>query len=148
MTYCKRCGANLKPAASQAVVSRARSGGAAWAVPAAVAAITLGGFALIFALVMVLVTRGIKLEEGWLVLIISSLLAILAIDWLLIRQLPGLLLGRTPATEEGGQPAEKRSLSEKPAPQLAAARREPASSVTEHTTRTFDLVYRERDTQR
>jgi hypothetical protein len=146
MSYCNRCGANLKPAANQTAQPQARSVGAAWAVSAAVGAITLGGFALIFALVMTLVSRGIKLEEGWLVLIIAALMTILVIDWLLIRQLPGLL-GRAQAAGETGQSKEKHSLSEKPVPQIAAPL-PPLSSVTDHTTRTFDPVYRERDTQR
>jgi hypothetical protein len=148
MSYCNRCGANLKPAAGQAVVQpQVRSVGAAWAVSAAVGAITLGGFALIFALVMTLVSRGIKLEEGWLALIIAALVTILLIDWLLIRQLPGLI-GRTQAAGETVPSKEKRKLSAEPVvPQLVAPR-EPAASVTDHTTRTFDPIYRERDTQR
>jgi hypothetical protein len=145
MSYCNRCGASLKPLANQSLLPPTRSVGAAWAVSAAVALITLGGFALIFALVMTLVTRGIDLKEGWLVLIFAALMAILAIDWLLIRQLPGLL-GRSQPLSESEKP-EKRKLSEKPLPQLAAPRT-PQSSVTDHTTRTFDPVYRERDTQR
>lgn len=149
MSYCNRCGAKLKPVSEQVAVPQpARSSvGAAWAISAAVAAITLGGFALIFSLVMVMVTRGIDLKEGGLALIFSALLVILAINWLFLRQLTRLT-GRSQAPDEAPAKPEKRKLSEKPSPvpQLAAPR-EPVSSVTEHTTRTFDPVYRERETK-
>ena len=144
-SYCNRCGANLKPISNQTAVPPAKSVGAAWAISAAVAAITLGGFAMIFGLVMALIDRGINLSEGGLALIFSALLVILTIDWLLIRQLTRFL-GKSQSSVDTERP-DKRSLSEKPLPQLAAPRA-PASSVTDHTTRTFEPVYRERDTPR
>jgi hypothetical protein len=147
MSYCNRCGASLRQLSNQAVTSHppVKSTGAAWAVSAAVALITLGGFALVFALVMAMITRGIDLHEGGLAVIVISLLVILTIDWLLIRQLPRLLGWFQPMEETGKD--EKRKMSEKPVAQIPAPR-EAASSVTDHTTRTFTPVYRERDTRR
>jgi zinc-ribbon domain len=145
MSYCNRCGANLRQVSKQAGVSPGRVVGAAWAISVAVAVITLGGFGLIFGLVMALITRGISLSEGGGFIIFFALLAILIIDWLLIRQLTRVL-GWSQATPDADR-AEKRKLSEKPVAQLAAPREPPASSVTDHTTRTFEPVYREPDTR-
>ncbi len=155
MSYCNRCGAKLKPVSEEvAVVSSSSppvrvSAGAAWAMAAAVAFITLGGFALIFSLVMVFVSRGLSIEEGRLAVIIISLLVILLVDWQLLRQFTRLTSGKAQAPDDAPVKPEKRKLSGKHSavpPQLAAPR-EPVGSVTENTTRTFEPVYRERETK-
>ena len=153
MSYCNRCGASLKALVGQAEdapVSRVNPTGAAWAISAAVAFITLGGFALVFALVMAMVTRGVPISDGPTAMIVFTLLAILVIDWLLIRQLPrllGLFHYKNEKEEPKKTERKKQELSGKSRPQIAAPF-EPASSVTDHTTRTFEPIYRERDTQR
>jgi hypothetical protein len=153
MSYCNRCGASLKTLVNQAddaPVQRVNATGAAWAISIAVAFITLGGFALIFAMVMALVTRGVPFTDGPTAMIVFSLLVILVVDWLLIRQLPRLLgLFQFKSEKEESKKTERKKpeLSAKPRPQIAA-QFEPSSSVTDHTTRTFEPVYRERDTQR
>ncbi|HJU56578.1 MAG TPA: hypothetical protein VJ715_18480 [Pyrinomonadaceae bacterium] len=155
MSYCNRCGAKLKPVSEEvAVVASSQpsvrvSAGAAWAMAAAVAFITLGGFALIFSLVMVFVSKGLSIEEGRLALIILSLLVILLVDWQLLRQFTRLTSGKAQAPDDAPAKPEKRRLSGKPSavpPQLTAPR-EPVGSVTENTTRTFEPVYRERETK-
>jgi hypothetical protein len=155
MSYCNRCGAKLKPVSEElAVVSSSppvkASAGAAWAMAAAVALITIVGFGLAFSLVMVFVERGLTLDEGRLAVVMATLVSVLLVDWLLLRQFTRLMSGKTQAKDDDA-PAkpEKRKLAEKPSaavPQLAAPR-EPVASVTEHTTRTFDTVYRERETK-
>lgn len=152
MSYCNRCGASLKAVANQedAPVSKVSSTGAAWAISAAVAFITLGGFALIFSLVMTIISRGRELNDHVTAMIIASLAVILVVDWLLIRQLPRLLnvfQAKTERDEAQKQERMKPELGVKSRPQIAA-QREPVSSVTDHTTRTFQPAYRERDTQR
>ncbi|HKQ51197.1 MAG TPA: hypothetical protein VJT74_02435, partial [Pyrinomonadaceae bacterium] len=75
------------------------------------------------------------------------LLGTLLIDWLLLRQFTRLTSGKAQAPDDAPSKPEKPRLSGKPSvvpPQLAAPR-EPVGSVTEHTTRTFDTVYRERE---
>lgn len=155
MSYCNRCGAKLKPVSEEIVpvVSSPPpvrvAAGAAWAMAAAVAFITLGGFALIFSLVMIFVSKGLSIDEGRLALIIISLLVILLVDWQLLRQFTRLTSGKAQAPDDAPAKPEKRQLSGKPSavpPQLAAPR-EPIGSVTENTTRTFDHVYRERETK-
>jgi hypothetical protein len=148
MSYCNRCGASLKQGSTQVEAAPARSVGAAWAISAAVAFITLGGFALIFSVIMALVSRGVDLKEGGGFLIFATLLVILAIDWLLIRQLPRLMgsSSKSQTPDDAAAKTEKRKPLEKPVAQLAASR-EPVSSVTDHTTRTFEPIYRERETK-
>jgi hypothetical protein len=119
--------------------------GAAWAISTAITLVTLGGFGMVFAVVMVLITNGINLSAGGMVLIFFSLLVILAIAWLLVRQL-SRVLSISQLSGDATQ-AQKPNLGERPGPQISAAR-EPVSSVTDHTTRTFEPIYRERDTQR
>ena len=150
MSYCNRCGASLKAVTNQqdAPVSKVSSTGAAWAISAAVAFITLGGFALMFSLVMTIISRGRELNDHVTAMIIASLAVILIVDWLLIRQLPRLLnLAQARSEKDETQKHKTLELGVKSRPQIAPSR-EPVSSVTDHTTRTFEPVYRERDTQR
>jgi hypothetical protein len=145
LSYCNRCGANLKPISNQSGVRPAKLVGVAWAISMAVALVTLGGFGMIFGLVMALITKGLNLSVGGLVLIFFSLLVILAIAWLLVRQLSRVL--DMPQLTGDAIQSNKPELSEKPMQQIGALC-EPASSVTEHTTRTFEPVHRERETPR
>ena len=145
LSYCKRCGANLKPISNQAGVPPPKLTGAAWAISMAVALVTLGGFGMIFGLVMALITRGLSLSAEGMVLIFFSSLVILAIDWLLVRQLSRVL--NLPQLSSDATQAKKPKLTEEAVRQIDAPR-EPVSSVTEHTTRTFEPIHRERETQR
>jgi hypothetical protein len=143
LSYCNRCGANLKPIESG--VPSAKLVSAAWAVSLAVTFVTLGGFGMIFGLVFALITRGMSLSAGGIGLIILSSLIILAIDWLLIRQLSRVL--NLPRTARKTATVSQPALNESP-PTLLAAPRQPVSSVTDRTTRTFEPVVRDRDAKR
>lgn len=145
LSYCNRCGANLKTVSNHVGVAPTKLVGAAWAISVAITLVTLGGFGMIFGLMMALITRGVNLSEGGMVLILFSLLGILGIDWLLVRQLSRML--GMPQLSGDAPAAQKPNLEEKPVQQISEAR-EPVSSVTDHTTRTFEPIYRERDTQR
>lgn len=142
LIYCNRCGANLKPLSDPSSVPPTKLVGAAWAISLAIALVTLGGFGMIHGLVMALITRGMSLSGGGMGLIFISSLIILAIDWLLVRQLSRVL--DMPRLSGDVTSAEKPG--EKSVPQIGAPR-EPVSSVTDHTTRTFEPVRRERETQ-
>jgi hypothetical protein len=121
----------------------ARINGAVGAIATTVVLVTLGGFGMIFGLIMALIKRGITMPEGGMALIALVLLIILGIDALLIRLLTRILhLG--PGVPGIVQP---KSLSE-PVMQRLAEPRQPASSVTDHTTRTLPPVYVERDEPR
>ena len=142
LSYCNRCGANLKPLSDPSSVPPTKLVGAAWAISLAIAIVTLGGFGMIFGLVMALITRGISLSAGGMGLIFLLSLIILAIDWLLVRQMSRVL--DMPRLSGDVTPAKKPS--DKSVPQIGAPR-EPVSSVTDHTTRTFEPIRRERETQ-
>jgi hypothetical protein len=142
LTYCNRCGANLK---NQFGVPTNRMTGAAWAISIAVMLVTLGGFGMIFSLVMTLISTNTAVPEGGMLVIFLSLLIILLIDWLLVRQL-SRVLDISQLAGAATQP-KKPKLPERPIQQIDAPG-EPAASVTEHTTRTFEPIHRGRDTQR
>lgn len=143
LSYCNRCGANLKPIESG--VPPAKIVSAAWAVSLAVAFVTLGGFGMIFGLVFALINRGMSLSAGGIGLVILSSLIILTIDWLLIRQLSRVL--NLPRAARETVTVSQPSLDED-SPTLLAAPHHPVSSVTDRTTRTFEPVVRDRDTKR
>jgi hypothetical protein len=111
----------------------------------AVALVTLGGFGMIFGLVMTLITRGINLSPGGMFWISFALLVILAIDWLLVRQLSHVL--DMPRLSANATQTKKPALDDQPLQQIGAPG-EPVSSVTEDTTRTFEPIHRQRETQR
>src|SRR5687767_7099762 len=143
LSYCNRCGANLKP--NESGVPPAKLVSAAWAVSLAVAFVTLGGFGMIFGLVFTLINRGMSLSGGGIGLVILSSLIILAIDWLLIRQLSRVL--DLPRAARETATVSQTALDED-SPTLLAAPHQPVSSITDRTTRTFEPLVRERDTKR
>lgn len=144
LSYCNRCGANLKPSAAQSAVAPSKLVGAAWAISIAVTLVTLIGFGMVFSVVMTLVERGINLSPGGMALVFFALFFVFIIAALLIRQLSRVLsIPQLPAAV----PVQKPNLVETSPAQIGVGR-VPASSVTDHTTRTLDPVYKERDTQR
>ena len=140
LVYCNRCGANLKPAATLASVPPAKLVGAAWAISVAIALITLGGFGMIFGLVMALITRGMSLSGGGMTMVVFSSLIILFIDWLLVRQL-SRVLDVAQISGEGKPPIKAADA----VVLKIGAPLEPLSSVTDNTTRVLDPVRRERE---
>lgn len=144
LAYCNRCGANLKPPSNQLGVAPGKLVGVTWAISVAVVVVTLGGFGMMFGLVMALINNGINLSGGGMVLIVFCLLIILAIASLLIRQL-SRVLDLAQLTGATTQP-QKPKLNIQPVQQIAAPR-EPVASVTEHTTRIFEPVRKEPDMQ-
>lgn len=146
LRYCPRCGANLSaPAPTDAPKNIV---GPIWAVSLAVTLITLAGLGLLFAFSIVVVTRGAPLWGSVLGLLMFFLLGVLGIDVLLIRQLSRLLdiYNRTDTQPHRDAQGNRNELNERGMPQLEAIR-EPPSSVTEHTTRTFEPIPRERQTR-
>ena len=118
-----------------------------WAISTAVVLVALAGFGLIFALAMTLITSGINLSGGGMALIVFFLSVVLAIVWLLTRQLARVLDIAKLLGEEVSASTSGPALSERPIPQISAAR-EPLASVTDSTTRTLQPIHKQRDTQR
>ena len=140
LSYCSRCGANLRPL--QPGVPPGKLVGASWAISIAVALVTLGGFGMMFSVIFALIASGMSLDRDGVALVVFGSLVILAIDWLLIRQLSKVLNLPRAADSQTRRPAVEETAPAQLPPH------QPGSSVTDHTTRTFEPIVSERDTQR
>lgn len=141
LPYCNRCGANLggmaAPQAAPAVISVTKP---TLIISLTLAVLTLGGFAGLIEGAKGLAPF-VKNNDPLIALIVMGMLTILTVDIFLIRQLSRVI---TLALSSTGQTKLKRSKAPN-APQLQqpnTARLQPAASVTEHTTRFFEPVYR------
>lgn len=147
LVYCPRCGANLASVARAQGVSPARLTGAAWALSLATALVTLGGLSFVFVFVLEALHRGMELPGGIFGLMVGLIAVVLAVASMLAYQLSRVV---TLFKDAGEAPTAKRKNEFKedapPAARLEAPR-EPASSVTDQTTRTFEPVPRERQTR-
>lgn len=147
LIYCNRCGANLRSPSNQSETP-AKMVGMTWAISTAVVLVTLGGFGLIFALAITIINRGINLSGGGMILIAIFLLVILVIAGLLTRQLSRVLdISELVSGAPPPRSALPTALTDKSIPQISSPR-EPVDSVTDHTTRTFEPIHKQRDTQR
>ena len=142
LQYCKRCGANLNPAASQASTGKPK--GLVWIVAFGIAmmmGIPMGGIAVVFDRMRPLQENGFPL---WfmMALAIASLLMMSVAMVLLSRLLAPVFKSYLQSSEtiDAKQP----KLSER-SPEQINAPRNVVSSVTEDTTRVFDPVHGERD---
>ena len=139
LNYCKRCGANLAPASS---APASRLAGLAWTIPLAIALITLGGLGMVFYIGLELVRKGADVPIQSALMLLVDVLVIVAIDWMLLRQLSRVIDIYRPT---GEQIYRKQSeLDGRQAAQIKAER-EPASFVTEQTTRVFESSPGERN---
>ena len=128
LSYCKRCGAKLGAARDD---SRPRVAGLVWAVSAAIAVVTLGGFLIVFGF---LIELGRDVTNMMLALLGLVLVVVLAIDYQLVRQLSRLLSFHLHG--EGGPRGEKLTAAAPPPAQLEA-HRQPAYGALDETTRTL-----------
>ena len=145
LVYCNRCGANLKPLTSQSGGPGSKLVGATWALSTAVVLVTLGGFGMMFGLVMALISNGVNLSGGGMVLIVFSLLIILAVASLLVRQLSRVL---DISQGSGDTTQQKQPQLSRPTVQQISSSPQPVPSVTEHTTHILEPIGKDRDTQR
>lgn len=132
LNYCNRCGARIeKTAATTPEMSSSQqnlSMGAGF--------VGLGGLGLTLGLIAILLKNNVVIEAV-VVLAMCFLATVFGISFLMIRQLSKII----------SQPANKQ-ISEKPNPATLGApntaqleeHREPARSVVENTTRTFDKI--------
>jgi hypothetical protein len=105
--------------------------------------LTLGGFAGLVggALALASVVHG---NDPLMAMIMFGMLTIMIVDIVLVRQL-SKLISASLSTGQPKQPKQGPAFSGPPTSQLPrpiTARLEPAPSVTEHTTRFFEPVYR------
>lgn len=145
LRYCPRCGANLNPVAEKEALPSLV--GPIWAVSVATTLVTLFGLGLVFALIMVLVTRDISIGGSVMLIVAFFLLVVMVIASLLVRQLSRLLnLYRKSSGEEMRENVSTGELGGRTVRQLEAVREQPPD-ITENTTRTFEPLPRERQTK-
>lgn len=142
LVYCNRCGARVAPDASPAAQGPPADKLAElmYVLATFTALVAVGGFVFVYYLAGKLMLLGFE-QSRILVTIFFCLAAAVGVSGMLVGQFSRVLT----AFLRSGKPEEAR------APELAGrntaqieAPREPASSVTDHTTRTFDAVRQER----
>jgi len=142
LPYCNYCGENLSGAKSDRII-RAPEVRPELLIAAMVFAFVFGLGAIT---VLIGVMKAVLHLEAWLILAFTLLtfLIMLSLEGVFIR----LLLRRKRGAEEAGDPV---LLSGQATRELDAAQArglpEPMPSVTEHTTRAFDPIYRERNSK-
>ena len=85
LSYCKRCGAKLGAGAPDA---RPKLAGLVWAVALAIAVVTAAGFAVVFGF---LIEYGTRVSNAVVLLLGLLLVAVIAVDYQLARQLARLV---------------------------------------------------------
>jgi len=140
LSYCNRCGANLRP-----LVTVAKPSGLIWVifVGLTLMALPFPAFIVIVQLMKELKSAGFPIEFIIAISVISLLTVFGAV--LLLSRLLSPLVKTYLQSGEADKPS-KLELSYKTPAQLEEAR-EPVSSVTENTTRIFEPVYREDNTR-
>jgi ABC-type nickel/cobalt efflux system permease component RcnA len=138
LSYCKRCGAKL--GAARGDDSRPRVAGLVWAVSTAIVLVTLVGFTVMLGFI---VEFGRDASNRMIGLVALLLVVVLAVDYLLVRQLSRLLSFHLHGGD-GRARAEQLRPAAQPSAQLEAPR-PPAYGDLEQTTRTLDPAPRERD---
>jgi hypothetical protein len=146
LSYCNRCGANLS--LSESLVSTDKPKGLGFVISLGLmmtTGVALGGLALALVFALEFFKKGFPIEAVT-ILAVLSLVMLFGTTALLSRQLSRLISVYLESGASAMRP-KKAKLSEAAAPLTAIdAPREPALSVTEHTTRTFDPKYLERKT--
>ncbi len=144
LPYCNRCGANLggmiAPQTEPPVINLTKP---TLIIGVTLAVLTLGGFAGLIEGAKELAPI-VRNSDPLIALIVLGMITILTVDVFLVRQLSRVI---TAALSSTVKPQVKRSkaIAAPSAPQLLrpnTARLESAPSVTEHTTRFFEPVYR------
>lgn len=141
LNYCNRCGASLS---AHAIVMNQKSSSdnltrAIFIHGAVVALITLFGFIALIKGATELAKNGFS-NDPVMLMLLMGMLTILVVDICLIRQMSRLV---SASIGTGSVARAKEIARPKQTSRQLNARPEPAASVTENTTRTFEPVYRE-----
>lgn len=135
LNYCKKCGANLGIQPPTEFKPRPiRATGLFWSV----ALVTIGGLGILMGSIIALAALGISREDVFIPIVTFGCFTVLAVAWMLVRQISRLIDRDTGAAQTG-----PRRIT---APPRLESRGEPERlpeapmgipSVTEHTTRRF-----------
>ena len=142
LTYCNRCGARVVSPG----LTKAQNDNLAQVVCVLAffsTTVTLGGLGIVYFLVRQLLLMGFE-QSRIVVVTFFCLLAVVGLAALLLTHMSRALnVFLHPGAGQGAEAAETPELTGRQTAQIEAPR-EPVSSVTDHTTRTFDPVYQER----
>jgi hypothetical protein len=138
LNYCNRCGANLN---STSNLPEQFSRPVSLTGPTvAIAVMVVVGIGIIFSSISNLARNGVHpVALTWMVIVGMAMIA--GVAALVIRQWSPLA-GGAKQQQETKAPRRKAVVDDAAPMQLPSMRPEPPSSVTDHTTRTFDPVYR------
>ena len=140
LSYCNRCGANLKP--SESLAPAGKPEGLIWMIGFGMTlmALPFPAFIIIFGMLKMLKDAGFPLSY----LMVLAIIALLTVFGAVLLLGSRVLTPLVKAYLQSGAPVEQKQpeLSARTPTQLEAAR-EPASSVTENTTRTLEPLLRE-----
>ncbi|HLL74567.1 MAG TPA: hypothetical protein VK421_04830 [Pyrinomonadaceae bacterium] len=146
LSYCKRCGAKLGAARDEA---RPKTAGLVWAVSLAIAFVTLCGFLIFFGF---MIEFGRDASNVMLALFGLLLVVVLAVDYLLARQLSRLISfhlrgGDVVRAEQLGPAAQPPAQLEAPRPPAFGELEQTTRTLGdfEQPTRTFDATVRDRE---
>ena len=146
LTYCNRCGARVASTALTQVQKNDKLAEVVYVLAAFASGVSLGGLAVVYFLVRQLVLAGFE-QSRIVVVTFFCLLAVVGLAALLIKQMSrtlGVLLHSGAGADDAqATAADAPKLADRQTAQIEAPR-EPVASVTDHTTQTFDSVYRER----
>lgn len=142
LNYCNRCGANLSALTAVPEIVQVNITKPALIIGTILAVFTLGGFGALIggALALSTVIHG---NDPLIAMIFFGMLTIMIVDIILVRQLSKLIS----ASIKSDSLASPKKLVAQPQtvpqlPRLTTAQLTPTPSVTEHTTRFFEPVYR------
>ena len=136
--FCKRCGAPARALLAKPLYKLAEL---AMLYACATGVVAVAGLAFAFAVLSSLLKRGVEASSVGGIFTVC-VLGVVVLAWLLARQSSRALNAYLrPFTAPAPAPPQ---LEPRTTAQLLDAPREPAPSVTEHTTRTFDPAYVER----
>ena len=144
LQYCKHCGANLNPAESSMTTKKPT--GLVWIIVFGIAmmmGLPMGGIVVIFERIPGLLENGFPLWFLMTLAVISLLMV--SVSTVLLHRLLSPLFKAYLQSGEAKESMEPKS-SERARGQIDAAR-DYVSSVTEDTTRAFEQLHKEQDTQ-
>lgn len=143
LSYCNRCGGELKP--SESLIAPNKPGGLGFVIAFGMAlttGIAIGGMAVVLLFIGEMFRRGIPKDSVELFAILSFLMLFGSVA-LLGRQMSRLI----GVYLQPGNTAPQKQIKAVASPSLPAAQldaaRQPAASVIEHTTRTLNPLYKE-----
>lgn len=137
LRYCKACGERLSKA--EEIDKDGMPGKMLDNILTTIFLVVLFGLGILVGLVAVLLGNDVRIEPVT-VITIAYLAAVFGICYKLLTQVPKLIDARLKSRSESYGPVDRVQLDDQPMPAQLSDYREPAMSVTDHTTKTLEKV--------